>query len=363
MGLLTAMILIFTATHSWARMPFTSLPLPESHISKTNFIPAQEGLRDLRIPLNMLAATPKIEFVDANGKVLDHCSGSQVSDDGTLLTAGHCVEQCLRKANAIKIVGGISVVDRALLSSARCLVRINGRISQASVLASNDCRGKDRFREGSANVTCNGLDFAILKTDDPSLRDQPCFHISSRLPVAGTGVAAIGYPPPTSREIYKSKARDSDGEGPFLTPGQTISYQEHCRTDVDKNEKPRNLKPEDPLQRAAIKRHVVGGHVLQTTTDVLRGVSGAGLVDTNTYSLLGVARSYAGNTANVECIGSGYYTSTASVVAALNRDYPELNLMQTFRCENNAFAPQNETIIPGQVPQNKNRPAQSQISR
>ena len=363
MHLFLGMILIFAGGEALALPPFISLQPPQAHISKTNFIPAQEGLRDLRIPLNMLAASPKVEFVDANGKVLDHCSGSLVSDEGTLLTAGHCVEHCLRKANAIKLVDGISVVDRAHLSSARCLVRINGRISQASVLASNDCRGADLFRSGTVNVACNGLDFAVMKVDDPFLTEQPCFQVSSGTPVARTGVAAIGYPPPTSREVYKSKARDSDGKGPFLTPGEIIPYQEFCRTEVDQNEAPRDIRPESSSLRAAIKRQVVGGHVLQTTTDVLRGVSGSGLADVNTFSLVGVARSYASNNANVECVGSGYYSSTASIMAVLKKDYPSLNLRQTFRCVNNAFAPQIETIVPENMPRDEKSSSSPQISR
>ncbi len=346
--------LLFHASSSFAIMPFAQLQPPDGMISKAKFIPAQQGLVELKMPLNMLAATPKIELVNASGKVIDHCSGSIISDDGTLLTAGHCVEECLARGQALTKIDGISSVDRAKLSSVSCSVRINGQIIPAQILATNDCRGADRNAASTVNIQCKGLDYAVLKIDERFVKEQPCFHVSEKTPAPGTGVAAIGFPPLTARQVYQPGARDADDDGPYLTPGETIAYQNFCRT-VNST-----LEFKDQKFITATKPAVQAGHVLQTTTDVLRGVSGAGLVNVNNSTLVGVARSTIHNNPNKECVGSGFYSSTASILAAIRTDFPNLSLAETFRCEKKAFAPQNETapantkpatVPPAQAPQ------------
>jgi len=360
--------LLVVSDLSQGRMPVVRLA-PESQwpIHQTTFIPAEKGLRDLQAPLNMMAASPKIEFVDRGGNVLDHCSGSVVSDSGTLLTAGHCVEQCLSASQAIRNEEGLRVVDRSRMNAVPCLVRVNGTIMSAEILASHDCRGEDRYKTGNSRVACKGLDFAVLKVDAKNLGQlQPCFQISSRVPSARSKVAAIGYPPVTARVVYKSGASDSNGKAQFLTTGTVIPFQNHCYHDVDPSsgEKPGNRSFGHPERAAILKRQVDSGDALQTTTDVLPGVSGAGLSDLNTFELVGVARSKILNSANVECVGSGFYTSTASILTALTKDYPQLDLDQVFRCEKNAFGSRNETKAPARTPPpGASPPSTSEASR
>ena len=73
--------------------------------------------------------------------------------------------------------------------------------------------------------------------------------------------------------------------------------------------------------------------------DVLKGVSGGSLNDRHTFELVGIARDFIYNSVDVECKGSGFYTSTKGIWSALEKDYSHLLDDETFHCEKNAFAP------------------------
>lgn len=312
-------------------------------IHKASYVAAEQGLRELNGPARLMETAPKIDILDKDGKVLDTCTANIVSDHGHILTAGHCFEICLRKAGLISVQDGISVVDRARLKDAGCSLRIGQNIAPVEILATNDCRGEDRFKEGNAKVKCNGADFAMVKLDPSLMESRSCVQVA-RGPAPGPDaqVGALGYPPRTLREIKKSGAKDSRGDGQYLTTGKVIPFQPHCYMDIDGKkggEQPKNWSFGNPQEVAAMKRQVEAGHLLQTTADVLRGVSGGGLADLNTYELVGIARGSVINNELAECVGSGFFTSTASILDYLKTEFPQVNLDQALDCRQNAFTP------------------------
>jgi hypothetical protein len=129
-----------------------------------------------------VTATLELHMIDDGGRDYDQCTGTVVSDDGNVMTAGHCVERCLRDAGAIRQDENISIVDRERMAQMTCRISIDNITYDAKVLATSDCRSGDDNKSGNSHIKCSRLDLAILKVALPV--GTACFAMARKTPVA-----------------------------------------------------------------------------------------------------------------------------------------------------------------------------------
>lgn len=287
-------------------------------LHRTNFLPSAEGLKAYQLPIRALAAAVKIELVNAQGKVFDHCSGMTVSQSGDILTAGHCFESCLSEANGYKSSSQGSVVDEQVLTSLKCSVRINGQPLDASLLAVSNCRLAERFKSGSSKV-CNGLDYALINVN---IKSTDCLPLGDRQVGVGSDVATFGFPTKTYRAYNEVGGRDSDGESQFATGGKTISPRPYCN---QKNGSQTRQVPFRADRWPHMERWLNDGTMVQTEeVDLVGGVSGSGLIDLEAGEVVGVAAAAMVNDNFATCSGGSFFVSSRAIFADVAQRFPSV---------------------------------------
>lgn len=327
---------LFTAVSVAGAFPVLVPKTEDCRIQRVDFLEPVQTLTELNLPLTAMQGSPLIELLDEQGRLQARCSSNVVSDQGTLLTAGHCVEACLKNAGVFERSGSITKVNKEKLSAITCNIRVNGQPTAAEVLATNDCRGPGDWKNG-APAEC-GADFAVLRLSDPGvLKNAGCFHVSDRNPAAGARVATIGHPVATRRDVLKTAAKDSNGKDQFVSYGQTIKFSPTCSTEMDSD---RSVPYETEMSKLPVglySTRVNSGASIQTTVDITSGNSGGGLIDIATGELLGTASSNVFENRLRECKGASFFSSTREMSEIIKRDYPNLNLKRTFSCDKNAL--------------------------
>jgi hypothetical protein len=314
-----------------------ALAYSDCRIQNADFLSPVETLGDLNLPLTAMAATPLIELMSEDGRLDARCTGNVVSDEGTLMTAGHCVQACLERAGVFEKKQGISHVNQEKMAQVKCKIRVNGKLTEAEVLATNDCRGPGEWTNTSPK-SC-GADFAFLKIKDTgALGPAGCFQVSGREIQAGAKVATIGYPYLTARARLKTGAKDSDGKSQFVSYGQTIPFTSRCSTEIDSDGgRPYAADMSRNMPVALYQERVRSGATLQTDVDITKGNSGGGLIDQATGEIVAIASSHVVLNQLRECKGASLFSSTREVREILARDYPRLDLGRTLRCEKKAL--------------------------
>jgi hypothetical protein len=349
----------FTA-HAFPIGPLAPAP---SDIHQASFRAATE----IEKSAGILAAMPRIVIQDEAGNVLDICSSNLVSKDGTLLTDGHCIDKCLQKAGAIHDVGGIPVVDQSQLSKTECYIRIGNKVSQAQILATNDCHGgRKKFLPGSGDVHCKGLDFAVLKLDS-SVTGGSCVQVSNQLPGPDRAVVGAGYSALTWRYFNKKSGvldpyQESSYNSISLSEGTTIPIQNYCTIDPTglKDPSQGGKREFEPLFSDFLAREGQSGDIIQTSgAEFIQGGSGGGLLDRSSGELLGLAGEINWNSREYECKGGTFYTSTAGILKFMKEKYPELNQSQLFNCKKGTNAVGSPVTVPAAPSGNSDGPARS----
>jgi hypothetical protein len=314
-----------------------AMAFSDCHIQNADFLAPVETLGQLNLPLTAMAATPLIELLNVDGRVDARCTANVVSDAGTLMTAGHCVQACLERAGVFEKKQGISHVNQEKMAQVKCKIRVNGKLTEAEVLATNDCRGPAEWTNLSPK-SC-GSDFAFLKIKDTGvLGDAGCFHVGGRETATGAKVATIGYPYVTARTRLRTAAKDSDGRSQYVSYGETIPFTDRCLTEIDSDRgKPYAADMSRNMPVGLYSERVRTGATIQTNVDITKGNSGGGLIDQSTGEIVGIASSHVVLNQLRECKGASLFSSTREVREILARDYPRLDLGQTLRGEKKAL--------------------------
>jgi hypothetical protein len=249
--------------------------------------------------------------LDFEGRTLDLCSGAVVSDQGHILTVGHCLEACLR------------------LGGSECPFKLNGEDVTLKVLATNDCSLLQWLTPGN---TCAGMDFALVQPSRPAAGS--CLRVSAEPPAAGRPLLSLSYPVKSYRSAYRTRARDSDGAAEFASFGTVIPRSPVCINKIDTRS---TELPKTPYVKLLLEKTDVG-QLVQTTVDILKQSSGGPLLDVRSGEVVAIASTFAQNNSNlVECEGSTFFMPVSRVFEDIRTRYPQLDWNALTHCERHAI--------------------------
>ena len=176
--------------------------------TQIDFTPAGDGIKKLNLPVQVLAASPKLQFpVPGNEAFAYTCSSSVISDTGTLLTAGHCVSACLKTHGGVKRferdgVFAAEAIDQNSIGSV-CTFVLHGEKVPYTVIAARYCglaESSTLLSPEEVSYCRSSPDYAILKPlhDDIS---SPCLKIDTTKAqdTLGRSIATVGFPAVTDR--------------------------------------------------------------------------------------------------------------------------------------------------------------------
>lgn len=285
----------------------------------------EEGLDELNLPATLARTATHYEVLDDLGRLLDRCTASVVSDSGHLLTAGHCLENCLKPQ---RVYTGDAPVKAAALIGKSCNIRINGATHKLPVMAINGCPGEGRW-----GPRCTGLDYAVL--DASGLKDQfpACVSVSKASPKVTDKALALSYPELNERTFKGGQKYQREVADQVSSLGHVVAAQDHCLLEGQET----NLNT-GAFTMPIVRRWIENQHILQTDIDILHGSSGAGLINSQ-GELIGIARMFNKrlHNKNQECKGATLFTNAPSAVQQIKASLPSETAKQVFNCDQNHF--------------------------
>jgi hypothetical protein len=322
---LQAALLLGLVPWAWASDAWTEAC--DCTIQKAEFTPAPQAVRELALPVHILAATPKIEFLDRDGKVIDHCSAVMTSDAGHMYTAGHCVEACVEAGGAYQSGTEVKTVDKAKLAEVQCAVKINGAAATLSILAVSNCGRHERIN--LPREKCPGPEYAIVKTPFVA---SACLKQAAQIPEEGATMYSAGFPQASYRDVLNGSRKDSDGVNQFISAGQVLKANPECVRDG------KTLKFPEGQQKKSLMQAVKDGDLMQTTVDILGGSSGGPSINGD-GDITGLASMMIINHEVGECKGSTFFSPIKTIRDQVAKDYPELDLRATINCDKKSPRP------------------------
>lgn len=308
----------------------------ECDLIPADFILADEqSVRDMKLPFEVMAASPSLNLLDRSGKVTTQCSSSVTSESGHIFTAGHCIESCLEKAGVYSKVDGVSMVDKQKIQNVECTINLGGERMAVRVLATNDCIHKERYAEGLTPRACKGLDYAVLERIEKPKNPTLCLKVAqTRVAAVGASVISSGYPIASSRQLLRQAARDSNGVALHFSPGVVIEPRDNCLKTLDETEDERSAPVKFPARFhfERVREWIRSGALVQTEVDTLPRSSGGGLIDAQTGELVGINSLIPMQDTMVECKGSSFFATTAMTVSQIKTDFPNVDLTKVFSC-------------------------------
>lgn len=303
---------------------------PDCQIRRVSFIPAQEGLSQIGYALETGMAAPKIVVHDGQGKIRT-CASAMTSDQGHMLTAAHCVEGCLSAQGVYQAGLQGSTLDTAKLGAAECTIDVNGVPTKAKVLAVSRCK----FDEAWGGVkACSGVDYAVLKIDPvPGAQASHCLDVAVDAPTAGASVSALSYPPQTQRKPVDERARDVTDHAQYMALGKVIEPRTTCLLKSNQGDQWVDIAIPQIVER--MQERVRAGALLQTSVDMVKGASGAGLFDVASGQIVGIGSTMGRVKVQgtySECQGATFFTSTAAMLREVHQNFPAINLDAVFSC-------------------------------
>lgn len=248
--------------------------------------PADEGffssqkLPENKTPLNLektLAAVIPVNNVVGKGR--GNCSGSYISNDGYVVTALHCVSQCLSEQGLLindKSYSPryeIQETQKPWPSLVTCQFDFNGTLKSAKVVLVGKGRAvfdEDQLGDYSDNERQSFLeqsqDFAILKFEDLSV---PCLQRSPITPAAGVTLWQIGFPTKSKRSA----------ESNSLGGIKEISVGSVYKKYLENLELRERLQSWPQSSRDFLELYFSLPGILLTNVDSLPGSSGSGVVN------------------------------------------------------------------------------------
>ncbi|MNK06281.1 Trypsin [compost metagenome] len=263
------------------------------------------------------AATVSFQVLTTDGK-WERCAGAVISNEGHILTANHCLDQC----NDGKIRGPRR--DRP----EQCIAKIDGRATLVDVKVTSRCS----FQEHLAANQMNSLQKCTRFNDVAIVLPRTKFRNRACLPMArnfkeGEAVYSIGHPMRSKRG-----KNDSDGRRLYASFGEIISNQGQCLIVQNGNpsEKEKGLnQPGALVSMDGLYPGLIAG-VIQTTVDLLPGNSGGPLINEQ-GQVIAVASFIEGSKNNtwLECRGATFFSPIAGVnptVSKIAEDFEIANL-------------------------------------
>lgn len=218
---------------------------------------------------------------------LGHCSGSYISDQGHILTAGHCLQNCAERAGLWK--------DRKP-KEMECILAVDGVAKRVKVILASRCNpsqgGERRFKDGTDECP-DDADLAIV-LPDPAPSSFSCLEMATARPGPGEAIRAMGWPLKTER----ANGGNSDGTRLQVSKGRIVQ-QGYC---------------DQVLADGSTKQVFIAGlknvntRLLQATADVIPRQSGGALLNRN-GQLVGVAHAVVHANQKTECRGGGLFES------------------------------------------------------
>lgn len=335
---------LFTAPRSGALPQVRRHSAVNSCLLRADFIPAEQALADLRLPLNIMAATPSIAMITSERGFLgtqkmlsSHCSSSITSDSGFRLASAHCFERCIHAAGGYKVLNGIHVIDKEKLNKITCKISVNGKTGQARLWAVSDCDAADLEASDKA-PKCRGLDYALFTVDGDSIPASPCLPSRDGPIKVDEDVLNVGFPAATSRRQHTPSARDSFGDGQYISTGKVVDQSTCLLKPIGDPELYKTLQDTGLVNGLVVdisKVKQARKDFVQTTTDGTHRSSGSALVDRSGQQV-GVLSSMVGILDIVECRGATFYSSIQKIKDAIKSDYPAVDLSDAFRCARNS---------------------------
>jgi hypothetical protein len=263
----------------------------------------EKTISDLRLPLNLLSANLKIkqilpaqdkEDINPEEDQSGRCTGFRTSTSGHVLTALHCMSECLESNSVFKVslptdqdlkaallTGDIGAVSETpanlpiLNPTSTCKVHVSGHgILDMEVVSVGDCDfdalknrydllassdnniknkikklGEIHFDNFLQGICPSDNDFVILKHKQLKAESAGCLPLVKEQPGLATKIYVSGFP----MQTYYVDGNNSDGNNLFISTGQIVR-QNHCSlyqspqlTEAQKKNSPNfNLKLPDP---------------------------------------------------------------------------------------------------------------------
>ena len=273
------------------------------------------------------------------------CSSTVVSDSGLILTAAHCMNDCVKDAK--------NRVDDSFVDSekkAHCQIFINGIQTDVTVKLIGRCSPDDLVQlvtEKKASLkTKRTLKYANCAVDDelaiidPQNKDinSKCLPISFVSPEVGEALGTQGYPSKTTRQ---STDQEIQG-GPKDTPGEILTWSNGTRVisdtcDIEYRFHNQLVTEKAPLGVARQLRT----RLIQTSIDIVPGSSGGPLLNEQ-GEVVGVASAFAAFSRTIdlqkpasanefECRGSSFFTPLSRLKTMIAKQNPQL--ASQLKCE------------------------------
>lgn len=185
-------------------------PLAEAGFYKESTLP--EAPQQVR---GLFAASVELETEFAR------CSGAMISPDGYVLTAAHCIWDCLveqKKARRYRTESAYTVVSASPTPGISCPIRLRDYgattarvelLGRAQVLVNFELLAKNRDEDDAVmTMAAFDEDFAVLKFQLP--RAAACVPLAPARPNPGERVWALGYPSTTVGGRGKFEALSGD---------------------------------------------------------------------------------------------------------------------------------------------------------
>lgn len=192
-------------------------------------------IKELAVVLKAQASSVSIKILLKSGQ-WESCSGAVVSDQGHIMTAAHCLDDCSDNekskpnSNSYSAYGayGASGSYGALGSEkerpTKCIAKIDGVQTTVAVKLTSKCS----FLEHQAAAgmkpkqKCSESNDTSVILPEKKIGEKPCLLISKSFR-EGEKVYTIGYPSATSRGKL-----DSDGVSQYASFGEIIPHSDEC---------------------------------------------------------------------------------------------------------------------------------------
>jgi hypothetical protein len=153
------------------------------------------------------------------------CTGSFVSNDGYMLTAGHCLQTCLKDLSGTKNLNSgnlydINLYDQSLLKGSVCELRVKQlgfKRAKIVFIGSGTAGFEDDHIDGISKEVRSKLshllDFALIKFETKT--KTKCLNVATDKIMKGDEVMSIGHPGRADR-----KANSSNGISKYFGFGE-----------------------------------------------------------------------------------------------------------------------------------------------
>lgn len=245
-------------------------------------------------------ATVSFQVLRTDGR-WERCAGAIVSDEGHIITANHCLDQCS---------DGLSKGPRQDRPE-RCIAEIDGHRTIVDVKVTSHCSFREHMGAalGKGPAKCNSFNDVAIVVPRTKLPPRPCLPVAMQFK-EGEAVYTIGHPVQSRRG-----KNDSDGRRLYSSFGEIIRPQDQCVMVQNGSsvEKEKGINQPGSSVRLEGLQGLTSG-TIQTTVDLLPGNSGGPLVNER-GEVIAIASFIEGSKNNFlrECRGATFFSPVSGI--------------------------------------------------